>query len=93
MSDDQDNVIQLFKAEEPTDRIKRLMVEEWELAFMAAGQTLSDDETATSLRTSIAVMGRLIEGSCAVGHITAEQRNSLRWWLGTGLHAADELQK
>jgi hypothetical protein len=91
MSDDRDNVIQLF-SEEPADRVKRLMVEEWEVAFNAAGQSLTAKGTATSLRVAASVMDRLIQGACAVGDITEEQRDSLRWWIGTGLHAADELQ-
>lgn len=93
MSGDQDNVIQLFKAEEPGDRLKRLMVDEWEVAFNAAGQSLTNEDTVTSLRVAVSVMDRLIQGACAVGDLTEEQRDSLCWWLGTGLHAADELQK
>lgn len=93
MSDDLDNVIHLFKAEEPADRVKRLMVEQWEIAFNAAGQSLTNEDTATSLRVAASVMDRLIQGSCATGDITEEQRDSLRWWIGTSLHAADELQK
>lgn len=93
MSDDRDNVIPLFKERRSADEVKGLMVEQWETAFLAAGQTLTDEENAKSLRVAAGVMDRLIQGACAVGDITEEQRDSLRWWLHTGLHAAEEMQK
>ncbi|MFF9624302.1 hypothetical protein [Streptomyces griseosporeus] len=92
MSDVPDNVVQLFR-EEPNERIKREMAEDWEMAYLAAGQTLSDPETATSARVAISVMSHFIRGHYEVGHITEEQKDSLLWWLGTGNYAADEMQK
>ena len=92
MSDELDNVVHLFR-EEPSDRIKRQMAEDWEMAFLAAGQSLSVPETAASLRVAVSVMSNLVRGHHAVGHITEEQRDSLLWWLSTGTHAPDEIQK
>ncbi|NUQ95204.1 MAG: hypothetical protein HOY79_01130 [Streptomyces sp.] len=92
MSDEMGNVVRLFR-EEPGDRIKRLMVEDWETAYMAAGQSLSTEETAASLRVAVSFMSHLVRGHFETGAITEEQRDSLLWWLGTGAYAADEMQK
>jgi hypothetical protein len=92
MSDDLDNVIPIFR-EEPNERIKREMAESWEMAFMEAGQSLSNPETAASTRTAIKMMSHFIRGHYEVGHITEEQKDSLLWWLSTGTYAADELHK
>lgn len=92
MSDDLDNVIPLFK-EGPGEHIKRHMAEQWEIAYMAAGQSLTVEETAASLRVAISFMSHLVQGHLETGAITEEQRDSLLWWLGTGTYAADEMQK
>ncbi|WP_055693354.1 hypothetical protein [Streptomyces prasinopilosus] len=92
MTDEPDNVVHLFR-EEPNERIKRHMAEDWEKAFLTAGQSLSNPETATSARVAISVMSHFIRGHYEVGQITEEQKDSLLWWLGTGTYAADELHK
>jgi hypothetical protein len=92
MSEDPDNVVHLFR-EGIGDRVQRQMVEDWEKAFLAVGQSLTDEETATSLRVTLSFMSHLIHGHFEVGQITADQRDSLLWWLHTGTYAADELQK
>lgn len=92
MSDTPDNVIQLFK-EEPGDGARRYMAEQWEIAFMGAGQSLTDEETGTSLRVAVSFMKYLVRGHFETGVITKEQRDSLLWWLDTGIYAADEIPK
>lgn len=93
MSDKPDNVIPLFKDRRSAEEVKGLMVAHWEAAFAAVGQTLTDEENAKSLRAAVGMMDMLTQGACAVGDISEEQRDSLRWWLHTGLHAADEMQE
>ncbi len=92
MSDVPDNVIQLFK-EGPADEIRRFMAEQWEMAFMAAGQSLTNEEIGTSLRVAVRFMSHLVRGHFETGAITEEQRDSLLWWLDTGIYAADEIPK
>ncbi|MFD7185474.1 hypothetical protein ACFV90_36630 [Streptomyces sp. NPDC059904] len=92
MSDETDNVIHLFR-QEPGEHIKRGMAEQWEIAFLAADQSLTRPETATSLRVAVSFMSHLIRGHFEVGQITEEQRDSLLWWIGTGAYAAEEIPK
>ncbi|WP_045562969.1 hypothetical protein [Streptomyces sp. FxanaA7] len=92
MSDQLDNVIPLFK-EGPGERIKRDMAEQWEMAYMAAGLSLTMEEAAASLRVAVSFMSHLVRGHFETGAITEEQRDSLLWWLGTGTYAADEIPK
>jgi len=92
VSDELDNVIHLFR-EEPGADIKRHMAESWEKAFNAAGQSLTNDETGTSLRVAVAFMSHLVRGHFETGVITEEQRDSLLWWLDTGIYAAEEISK
>ncbi|MEU3826432.1 hypothetical protein AB0F36_14105 [Streptomyces sp. NPDC029080] len=92
MSDEPGNVIPLFK-EGPGERIMRDMAEHWEKTYIAAGQSLTNEETATSLRVAVSFMSHLVRGHFETGAITEEQRDSLLWWLGTGTYAADEIPK
>ena len=92
MSAELDNVIPLFK-EGPGERIKRDMAEEWEMAYVTAGQSLTEEEAATGLRVAVSFMSHLIRGHFETGAITKEQCDSLLWWLSTGTFAADEMQK
>ena len=92
MSDELDNVIPLFK-EGPGERIKRDMAEQWEMAYMAAGLSLTKKEAAAGLRVAVSFMSHLVRGHFETGAITEEQRDSLLWWLGTGTYAADETPK
>lgn len=92
MSDTPDNVVHLF-TEGPGERVCKEMAEQWEMTFMGAGQTLLDEETATSLKVAVSFMSHLVRGHYETGVITEEQRDSLLWWLSTGTYAADEMQK
>ena len=92
MSDVPDNVVQLFR-EGPGERKVQGMAEQWELAFLAAGQSLVYEETATSLKVAVSVMSHLVRGHYETGIITEEQRDSLQWFLDTGVYAADEMHK
>jgi hypothetical protein len=92
VSDELDNVIPLFK-EGPGERIKRDMAEQWEMAYMAAGLSLTMEEVGAGLRVAVSFMSHLVRGHFETGHITEEQRDSLLWWLGTGTYAANEIPK
>lgn len=92
MSDELDNVIPLFR-EGPGEHVKRDMAEQWEMAYMAAGLSLTMEDAATSLRVAVSFMSHLVRGHFETGVITADQRDSLLWWLDTGTYAADEIPK
>lgn len=99
MSDEMAKVIQLFKgASQVPEEDLQLTAEQklhalWEDAFAKHGQSLTDPEAAQSLRAAIAMMDALLDGACATGMITEQQRDDLRVVMHVGLSAADELQR
>ena len=84
-------VIQLFKGSTELTKMQRFHAL-WEDVFAKYGQSLTDPDTAQSLRAAIAMMDILLDGACATGMLNEEQRDDLRAAMHVGLSAADEFQ-
>ncbi|MGA4875790.1 hypothetical protein [Streptomyces lydicamycinicus] len=100
MSDESlDNVIRLFAVQSERRQAAKSSVEDgwakwteiWEAAYLGGGQTLTNPATAASLRVAAAVVNHFLDGACATGSITEEQRDKLvNVIVHTAQVAADE---
>lgn len=86
MSDENlDNVIQLFAAQSerrqaskpPRDEGWTKWIVLWESIYLSREQTLAAPATAASLRVAADVVKLFLDGACATGSITEEQRDKL----------------
>ncbi|MFD8545689.1 hypothetical protein [Streptomyces sp. NPDC059649] len=100
MSDESlDNVIRLFAvqserrqaAKPPRDDGWAKWIEIWESIYLSREQTLANPATAASLRVAAEVVNLFLDGACATGSITEEQRDKLvNVIVDTAQVAADE---